>query len=37
VRAADVSDHEAVRALARDLTAHHGAMDVLMNIAGISA
>jgi NAD(P)-dependent dehydrogenase (short-subunit alcohol dehydrogenase family) len=33
---ADVSDHEAVRRLARRLTAEHGAMDVVMNIAGIS-
>ena len=33
---ADVSDHEAVRRLARRLTAEHGAMDVVMNVAGIS-
>jgi NAD(P)-dependent dehydrogenase (short-subunit alcohol dehydrogenase family) len=37
VERADVSDHEAVRRLARRLTADHGAMDVVMNIAGISA
>ena len=35
--AADVSDHEAVRRLARRITDEHGAMDVVMNIAGISA
>lgn len=33
----DVSDHDAVRALAERITAEHGAMDVVMNIAGISA
>jgi NAD(P)-dependent dehydrogenase (short-subunit alcohol dehydrogenase family) len=32
----DVSDYEAVRAFAARLTADHGAMDVVMNIAGIS-
>lgn len=37
VEACDVSDHAAVRALAGRLTASHGAMDVVMNIAGISA
>jgi NAD(P)-dependent dehydrogenase (short-subunit alcohol dehydrogenase family) len=35
-RAADLSDYEAVRALAADLTRDHGSMDVVMNIAGIS-
>jgi NAD(P)-dependent dehydrogenase (short-subunit alcohol dehydrogenase family) len=35
--AVDVSDYEAVRALATRLTASCGAMDVVMNIAGISA
>src|ERR1700712_5612738 len=35
--AADVSDHDAVRRLARRITDEHGAMDVVMNIAGISA
>lgn len=35
-RAADLSDYDAVRALATDLTRDHGAMDVVMNIAGIS-
>lgn len=34
---ADLADHEAVRAMAGDLTAAHGAMDVLMNIAGIAS
>jgi len=32
----DVSDYEAVRSFAQRLTTEHGAMDVLMNIAGIS-
>ncbi|MBC9731882.1 SDR family oxidoreductase [Nocardioides marmotae] len=36
VEAVDVSDHAAVQAMARRLTAEHGAMDVVMNIAGIS-
>lgn len=35
--AADISDHEAVAAMAKRLTDEQGAMDVLMNIAGISA
>ncbi len=35
--AADVSDHAAVRRLADRITREHGAMDVVMNIAGISA
>ncbi|MDT0201417.1 SDR family oxidoreductase [Nocardioides sp. AE5] len=35
--AVDVSDYEAVRALAARLTAEHGAMDAVMNIAGISS
>jgi NAD(P)-dependent dehydrogenase (short-subunit alcohol dehydrogenase family) len=35
--AADVSDHSAVRRLAERITREHGAMDVVMNIAGISA
>ncbi|MBO9520556.1 MAG: SDR family oxidoreductase [Nocardioidaceae bacterium] len=33
----DISDHEAVRAMAADLTAAHGSMDVVMNIAGIAS
>lgn len=33
---ADVADHEQVVALAHDVHAAHGAMDVVMNIAGIS-
>jgi NAD(P)-dependent dehydrogenase (short-subunit alcohol dehydrogenase family) len=37
VEAADISDYDAVRALADRLTSAHGAMDVVMNIAGISA
>jgi NAD(P)-dependent dehydrogenase (short-subunit alcohol dehydrogenase family) len=37
VEAADISDYDAVHALAGRLTAAHGAMDVVMNIAGISA
>ncbi|MFW6775075.1 SDR family oxidoreductase [Nocardioides sp. CPCC 205120] len=37
VRAADVSDRTAVLALGADLTAAHGPMDVVMNVAGISA
>ncbi len=32
----DVSDYEAVRAFAAKVTAEHGSMDVVMNIAGIS-
>lgn len=35
-QAADISDFEAVRALADQLQAEHGSMDVLMNVAGIS-
>jgi NAD(P)-dependent dehydrogenase (short-subunit alcohol dehydrogenase family) len=34
---ADVADHDAVRALAAEITARHGAMDVVMNIAGIAS
>ena len=33
----DVSDHDAVRAMAAEITEHHGAMDVVMNIAGIAS
>jgi len=33
----DVTDHDGVRRLARRVTDEHGAMDVVMNIAGISA
>lgn len=36
VRALDVSDHEAVVAMARDLTTEYGAMDVVANVAGIA-
>ena len=35
-RAADVSDHEAVRALTDEVTRRSGAMDVVCNVAGIS-
>jgi NAD(P)-dependent dehydrogenase (short-subunit alcohol dehydrogenase family) len=35
-RAADVSDHAAVVALAEEIHAAHGSMDVVMNVAGIS-
>lgn len=35
--AADVSDYDAVAAMAERLTAAHGAMDVVMNVAGISS
>ena len=35
--ALDVTDHDGVRRLARAVTDEHGAMDVVMNIAGISA
>jgi NAD(P)-dependent dehydrogenase (short-subunit alcohol dehydrogenase family) len=35
--AADVSDHAAIVALAREIHAAHGSMDVVMNIAGVSA
>src|SRR3954468_1844496 len=34
--AADVSDYDAVRALAEEVHAAHGSMDVVMNVAGIS-
>lgn len=34
--AADVSDHEAVVAMAAEVHADHGSMDVVMNVAGIS-
>lgn len=33
---ADVSDHDAVRAMATEITERHGAMDVVMNVAGIA-
>jgi NAD(P)-dependent dehydrogenase (short-subunit alcohol dehydrogenase family) len=33
----DVADHEAVRAMATEITTRHGAMDVVMNIAGIAS
>jgi NAD(P)-dependent dehydrogenase (short-subunit alcohol dehydrogenase family) len=36
LRAADVSDHDAVVALAEEIHASHGSMDVVMNIAGVS-
>jgi len=34
---ADLADHEAVRAMATEITDRHGAMDVVMNIAGIAS
>ncbi|HET6152341.1 MAG TPA: SDR family oxidoreductase [Marmoricola sp.] len=34
---ADVSDHEAIRAMAAEITTDHGSMDVVMNIAGIAS
>ena len=34
--AADITDHDAVVALAAEIHAAHGSMDVVMNIAGIS-
>lgn len=37
VRALDISDNDAVVALARDLTDEYGAMDVVANVAGISS
>lgn len=33
----DVSDHDGVRAMAAEITTDHGAMDVVMNIAGIAS
>ena len=33
----DVSDHDGVRAMAAEITADHGSMDVVMNIAGIAS
>ncbi|MGV0716413.1 SDR family oxidoreductase [Mycolicibacterium sp. XJ662] len=36
-RALDISDHDAVAAFAADIHAEHPAMDVVMNIAGVSA
>src|SRR5690242_20448605 len=35
-RAADVTDHAAVAAMAAEVHAAHGSMDVVMNVAGIS-
>ncbi|QIX26612.1 SDR family oxidoreductase [Nocardioides sp. JQ2195] len=37
VEAADISDHSAVKEMAARLTREHGAMDVVMNVAGISS
>lgn len=36
VRPADISDHDAVVALAGEIHDAHGSMDVIMNIAGVS-
>ncbi len=33
----DVTDHDGVRAMAAEITADHGSMDVVMNIAGIAS
>src|SRR5689334_15419491 len=33
----DVADHDGVRAMAAEIAAEHGAMDVVMNIAGIAS
>ncbi len=33
----DIADHDAVRAMAAEITTSHGAMDVVMNIAGIAS
>jgi NAD(P)-dependent dehydrogenase (short-subunit alcohol dehydrogenase family) len=35
-KAIDIRDHEAIRALAEEIHAAHGSMDVVMNIAGVS-
>ncbi|WP_040296887.1 SDR family oxidoreductase [Alcanivorax hongdengensis] len=35
-QALDITDYHAVRAFAEQIHAHHGSMDVLMNIAGIA-
>ncbi len=36
-RALDISDYEAVREFAEEVHARHGSLDVVMNIAGVSA
>lgn len=33
---ADIADHEAVRAMALEITGRHGPMDIVMNVAGIA-
>src|SRR5690348_6420035 len=33
----DVSDYEAVRAMAAEITEQHGALDIVMNVAGIAS
>lgn len=35
-RALDIADHEAVRSMAEEIHGQHGALDMLMNIAGIA-
>jgi NAD(P)-dependent dehydrogenase (short-subunit alcohol dehydrogenase family) len=35
-QAGDISDHDAVRAMAKEITSEHGAMDMVMNVAGIA-
>jgi len=37
LKAADISDHAAIVALAEEIHSSHGSMDVVMNIAGVSA
>jgi NAD(P)-dependent dehydrogenase (short-subunit alcohol dehydrogenase family) len=36
VRALDISDHDAVAAMAEEIHAEHGSLDVVMNVAGIA-
>ncbi|MFI5782716.1 SDR family oxidoreductase [Nocardia sp. NPDC051570] len=36
-RALDISDYEAVREFAEEIHAQHGSLDVVMNVAGVSA
>jgi NAD(P)-dependent dehydrogenase (short-subunit alcohol dehydrogenase family) len=35
-QAGDIADHATVRAMAEEITAEHGAMDIVMNVAGIA-
>jgi NAD(P)-dependent dehydrogenase (short-subunit alcohol dehydrogenase family) len=36
VKAADITDHDAIVAMAAEIHAAHGSMDVVMNVAGVS-